>query len=49
LVKATRNVVVTIGRRQRRRHQLGVGQRSSVLDVGSGNGMFTWWWAQRAG
>jgi SAM-dependent methyltransferase len=29
--------------------QLGVDQSTSVIDVGSGNGMFTWWWPTRAG
>jgi SAM-dependent methyltransferase len=26
---------------------LGIDRESSVLDVGAGNGMFTYWWAQR--
>jgi SAM-dependent methyltransferase len=29
--------------------RLGLGPSSSVLDVGAGNGMFTWWWARRVG
>lgn len=29
--------------------RLGVDAATSVLDVGAGNGMFTWWWATRAG
>jgi SAM-dependent methyltransferase len=27
--------------------RLGAGPDPTVLDVGAGNGMFTWWWAQR--
>ncbi len=29
--------------------RLGIDRTTSVLDVGAGNGMFTWWWAQVAG
>jgi SAM-dependent methyltransferase len=28
--------------------QLGIGDDASVLDVGAGTGMFTYWWSQRA-
>ncbi len=28
--------------------QLGIGEDASVLDVGAGTGMFTYWWSQRA-
>jgi SAM-dependent methyltransferase len=30
-------------------HRLGIGPDTTLLDVGAGNGMFTWWWARRVG